>query len=115
MRRVSRTPSPEGLLLYNLRVHADITQHELEARSGVHFTEISRYETGRVRPAKQTVARILDALQVTDEMRETVMWATTRPYERTGSVPVQVPVEEPERSRPALFSDIKASVFSDAE
>ena len=73
MRFATKNPAPEGLLLFHLRVHADMTQDDLQAASGVHFTTISRWETGRWRASVDHIHRVCDALKVDDETRRILL------------------------------------------
>jgi len=46
-----------------------MTQPALAAKTGIHQPRLSQYENGKVSPSPETLARILDALQVRPSIR----------------------------------------------
>lgn len=110
MRRIVRNPSPEGKLLYKLRIRADMTQDELGRLVGVTASVISRWETGDIRVSQRMISTVCSALQVDDETLQLVLEAAQRPWELSRTSP---PPREPELL-PVVTPEVPASVFSDA-
>ena len=55
-----------GQRLREARVHAGLSQSELEDISGIPKARLSRYENGHVEPSIQTLARLSRALNVSE-------------------------------------------------
>jgi transcriptional regulator with XRE-family HTH domain len=55
-----------GNRLREARVHAGLSQSELEELSGIPKARLSRYENGHVEPSIQTLARLARALTVSE-------------------------------------------------
>ncbi len=63
--RLAREPQPElGEALRRLRTEAGVTQEQLEQRTGIHRTWISKTEQGHNNPAWGTVLKTIDGLGV---------------------------------------------------
>jgi Predicted transcriptional regulator len=105
-----RTPSPEGILLKNLRVHADITQAELAARMGLSAAMVGYWESGRIRPSTHWINVACDVLSVDDATRKVVL--TLREDDWDPEAKILKPRAE-KKTTPAVT--IPVSVFSDAE
>lgn len=73
MRSLIRNPAPEGLLLYNLRIHADITQDQLAQLMGVSHTLVGMWEVGRLRASVWCINRFCDVMEVDQELRESML------------------------------------------
>ena len=55
-----------GNRLREARIHAGLSQSELEELSGIPKARLSRYENGHVEPSIQTLARLARALNVSE-------------------------------------------------
>jgi len=55
-----------GQRLRETRIHAGLSQSELEDISGIPKARLSRYENGHVAPSIQTLARLAQALDVSE-------------------------------------------------
>jgi transcriptional regulator with XRE-family HTH domain len=55
-----------GKALVMMRVMQGLSQSELAARAGIRPNQVSRYETGQVLPQLEQLARLLEALEVTE-------------------------------------------------
>ncbi len=55
-----------GNRLREARIHAGLSQSELEELSGIPKARLSRYENGHVEPSIQTLARLAKALNVSE-------------------------------------------------
>lgn len=66
---MTRKPTtPEGEMMFLLRIGQDITQQGLQELTGVHFTTFSRIESGgRTRPSRQVIAKFVEALGLSEE------------------------------------------------
>jgi transcriptional regulator with XRE-family HTH domain len=53
-----------GLALVILRAKAGLSAHGLAARAGMGKSQLSKYENGRESPKLETLARLLDVLEV---------------------------------------------------
>jgi transcriptional regulator with XRE-family HTH domain len=53
--------------LRELRKHKNLSQTELGALAGLHYTHIGRFERGSSRPGGDTLKRLADALGVTSD------------------------------------------------
>lgn len=63
--RLASEPQPElGKALRRLRTKAGVTQEQLEQRTGVHRTWISKTEQGHNNPAWGTVLKMTEGLGV---------------------------------------------------
>ncbi|HEX6817621.1 MAG TPA: AAA family ATPase [Ktedonobacterales bacterium] len=83
-----------GDLLRRLRATAGLTQEELAEQSGLSVEAISALERGtRHTPRKETVLLLVEALQLADEQRDTLLAARRR--EVSSSALRQVEVGEP--------------------
>jgi transcriptional regulator with XRE-family HTH domain len=55
-----------GQRLRQIRIRAGLSQSELETASGIPKARLSRYENGHVAPSIHTLARLAEALQVSE-------------------------------------------------
>lgn len=55
-------PTRFGKWLRETRLHSSLSMAEVERRTGINYTHISRMENGRSRPSRDTVLRLADAL-----------------------------------------------------
>lgn len=58
-------PEQFGAALRAARQRAGLSQYDLAARTGMHFTAVARYEQGRGEPRLSTLVRLARGLGVT--------------------------------------------------
>jgi len=91
----------EGKALRRLRDDAELTQEELEERSGIDKKQISRYESGRTMPGARNLARLLNAVGATAHDHALALEAVARETHGTiaedGSLPSRAHIIGPSR------------------
>lgn len=55
-------PTRFGKWLREARLHSGLSMVEVERRTGINYTHISRMENGRSRPSRDTVLRLAEAV-----------------------------------------------------
>lgn len=72
-----------GARIRDLRIAANLSQEELAELSSLNRVTIAKYESGRIEPGAQALARIADALNVSAD----VLLGKTESHQENPSVP----------------------------
>lgn len=79
--RLRAPTSPEGELMFQLRIQADMSQTQLQDRTGVHFTTWSKIESGgRCRPTVDHIELFAKALDLPDTVWDELLRLRREPY-----------------------------------
>src|ERR1700753_3349680 len=74
-------PTEFGQWLRRARTHNGLSLMDLQDRTGINYTHISRMENGRSRPSRETVIRLAEAMDSSAD--EALLAAAYLPFDAT--------------------------------